>query len=154
MSSQQRASNEQEREAAQSLTAHVAAFITGTYFDDIPAEVLALGKKSILDALACALCGSVAPVSAILRRYARGIGLAVGQSTVIGSSERLPPRFAALVNATAMHADDFDDTYLASPDKIQGLHATAPVLAAVLALGEAERRSGKDVLAACFSTTR
>lgn len=148
MSSQRQSSNEKEREAGQSLTAHVAAFVTETAFEDIPAEILALGKKSILDALACALCGSVAPVSEVMHEYARSIGLKAGKSTVIGSGERLPPRFAALVNGTAMHADDFDDTYLASPDKIQGLHATAPVLAAVMAMGEAGRRSGKDVLTA------
>jgi 2-methylcitrate dehydratase PrpD len=139
----------QNGETQRSLTAHVAEFVTGTSFDDIPAAVLELGKKSILDTFACALCGSIAPVSAIMRRYAGGLGLAGGESVVIGSDERLPPRFAALLNGTAMHADDFDDTYLSSPDKIQGLHATAPVLAAVMAMSEAKRRSGKDLLTAC-----
>lgn len=149
MSSPRRSSDKKEREAEQSLSAHVAEFVAATSFDDIPAEVLELGKKSILDTFACALCGSVAPVSEVMRKYAGGLGLSGGKSTLIGSGERLPPRFAALVNGTAMHADDFDDTYLASPDKIQGLHATAPVLAAVMAMGEPDRRCGKDLLTAC-----
>lgn len=141
--------DEQRNVTQQSLTAHIAEFISSTSFNDIPAEVLELGKKSILDTFACALCGSVAPGSKIVRKYAGNLGLTGGKSTVIGSGERLPPRFAALVNGTAMHADDFDDTYQSSPDKIQGLHATAPVLAAVLAMGEPDRRSGKDLLTAC-----
>jgi len=132
-----------------SLTEHVAGFVCSTTFDDIPPEVLALGRKSVLDTFACALCGSVAPVSEVMRAYTRGLGLAGGTSSVIGTGERLPPRFAALVNGTAMHADDYDDTYQSSPDRIQGLHATAPVLAAVLALAEPAGRSGKDVLTAC-----
>jgi len=136
-------------EAPQSLTAHVAEFATSTTFEDIPGEVVELGKKSILDTLACALCGSVAPVSDIMSKYVAGLGLTGGSAAVIGSDRRLPPRFAALVNSTAMHADDFDDTYLSTPDKIQGLHATAPVLAATMAMGEERHRSGKDLLVAC-----
>lgn len=138
-----------QADARESLTAHVARFVVSTTFADIPEEVIALGKKSILDSLACALSGSVAPGSRIVRDYLGRLGLAAGQSAVIGSDRRLPPRFAALANGTAMHADDFDDTYQASPDKIQGLHATVPVLAAVLAMAEPDGRSGKDVLAAC-----
>ena len=133
----------------QSLTEYVAEFIVSTSFEDIPAEVLELGKKSILDTLACALCGSVTPGSRIVKKYAQGIGFKGGRSTMINSTAKLPPRFAALVNSTAMHADDFDDTYQAAPDKIQGLHATAPVLAAVLATGEPRGLSGKDALTAC-----
>ena len=48
----------------------------------------------------------------------------VGTATVFGTSQRAIPRFAALANATAMHADDYDDTY--HPTR---LHPSAPVLA-------------------------
>ena len=40
-----------------SLTGHVADFIVGTRYEDIPADVLAVGKKSILDGLGLALSG-------------------------------------------------------------------------------------------------
>ncbi len=118
---------------------------------DIPSEVVELGKKSILDSLAVALSGSVAESSTLIRRYLSGLGLHEGPSTVFGSDLRLAPRFAALANGTAMHADDFDDTWQATPDRYQGVHPTAPVLAAVLALAEPAGRPGRDVLIACLA---
>ena len=45
---------------AESLTAYVADFVASTRLADIPAPVLELGKKSILDGLGLALAGSVA----------------------------------------------------------------------------------------------
>jgi 2-methylcitrate dehydratase PrpD len=64
---------------------------------------------------------------------------------------RVPPRFAAFANGTAIHADDYDDTQLAvAKDRVYGLltHPTAPALPAVLAVAERDRRSGKDLLTA------
>ncbi len=137
-------------DSSESLTAHVADFIATTRYADIPAEVVQLGKKSILDALAVALSGSVAECSTLIRRYLTGLGIGEGPSTVFGSNLRLSPRFAALANGAAMHADDFDDTWQATPDRYQGVHPTAPVLAAVLAAAEPAGGSGKDVMTACL----
>jgi 2-methylcitrate dehydratase PrpD len=133
-----------------SLTAHVAEFIVNTRYEDVSKEVIQLTKKSILDTLAVALSGSVAPVGDVIRRYIHQMNCSDRMSTVIGSDIKTSPRFAALANGTSMHADDFDDTYQAAPDKAQGLHATAPALAAVLAVAEPEHRNGKDVLMACL----
>ncbi|MFN7275952.1 MAG: MmgE/PrpD family protein, partial [bacterium] len=55
--------------AAESLTGLVADFIVGTRYEDIPADVLAVGKKSILDGLGLALSGSVAHSGEIVRDY-------------------------------------------------------------------------------------
>ena len=139
------------------LTAHVAAFAASTRIDHIPPEALHLGKKSILDSLATGLSGSVAPVSDVLRRYLGQLGYGQGSSRVIGTDLCLPPRFAALVNGTAMHADDFDDTYQSAPDGPRsryrgrmGVHATGPALASVLAAAEEESRPGSETIAACL----
>jgi 2-methylcitrate dehydratase PrpD len=70
---------------------------------------------------------------------------------VIGSSLRLPARFAAFANGLAIHADDYDDTQLAvAKDRVYGLltHPTAPALPPALALAERERRSGLDMMLA------
>ena len=45
---------------ASSLTAYVADFIVRTRTRDIPADVMHLGKRSILDGIGLALAGSVA----------------------------------------------------------------------------------------------
>jgi 2-methylcitrate dehydratase PrpD len=133
------------------LTSYVASFIAKTRYGNIPAAVRELGKKSILDGLGLALAGSVAKSGALVRRHLTGLGCARGAATVIGSALRLPPRFAAFANGIGVHADDYDDTQLAvAADRVYGLltHPTAPVLPAVLAVAEATRRSGRDLLTA------
>ena len=42
------------------LTSEVATLIRNTIYDDIPEDVIEVGKKPILDGLGLALCGSVA----------------------------------------------------------------------------------------------
>ena len=137
---------------APSLTAYGAEFIVGTRASDIPAEVTHLGKRSILDGIGLALAGSVAESGQLVRKHLRSLGCAATQGgTVIGSSMKLPARFAAFANGVAIHADDYDDTQLAvAKDRVYGLltHPTAPALPPVLALGERDRRSGRDVLTA------
>jgi 2-methylcitrate dehydratase PrpD len=143
----------EQRVAAQprSLTAYVADFITSAKYSDIPKDVVHLGKKSILDGLGLALAGSVAKSGELLRRHLQGLGCAGGGASIIGTSLRVPPRFAAFANGTAIHADDYDDTQLAvAKDRVYGLltHPTAPALPAILALAERDGRSGKDLLTA------
>jgi len=135
----------------ESLTAYVADFISATKHTDIPEQVMQLGKKSILDGLGLALAGSVAKSGEIVRRHLESLACSRGTSTVIGSKLRVPARFAAFANATASHADDYDDTQLAvAKDRVYGLltHPTSPVLPAVLAVAEREGRSGRDLLQA------
>jgi 2-methylcitrate dehydratase PrpD len=141
---------ERAEAGTESLTAYVADFITSTTYADIPKDVVPLGKKSILDGLGLALAGSVAKSGDLVRRHLQGLGC-VGAASVIGSSLRLPARFAAFANGTAVHADDYDDTQLAvAKDRVYGLltHPTAPVLPAVLAVAECDGRSGRDLLRA------
>lgn len=128
--------------AQEPLAAHVAAFASETRHADLPAETARVVKKHILDTLAVGLAGVPAEGSAILRRYVEGLGCG-GKATIFGTAQKALPRFAALANATAMHADDFDDTY--HPTRF---HPTAPVLSAVCAEAEMTGASGADVLAA------
>ncbi len=138
--------------AEKSLTAYVADFIVGARAAAIPADVMHLGKRSILDGIGLALAGAVAESGRIVRRHLQSLGCTSAKgSTVIGTSMRLPARFAAFANGVAMHADDYDDTQLAvAKDRVYGLltHPTAPALPPVLALGERDARSGRDVLTA------
>jgi 2-methylcitrate dehydratase PrpD len=138
--------------AERSLTAYVAQFIVDTRTAQIPADVMHLGKRSILDGIGLALAGNAAESGHIVRAYLRTLGCPVDKgSTVIGSKMKVPARFAAFANGIAIHADDYDDTQLAvAKDRVYGLltHPTAPALPPVLALGERDNRSGLDVLTA------
>jgi 2-methylcitrate dehydratase PrpD len=138
--------------SALSLTTYVAEFITRTRARAIPAEVMHLGKRSILDGIGLALAGNRAESGHIVRSYLKSLGCRTDRGcTVIGTALRASPRFAAFANGIAIHADDYDDTQLAvAKDRVYGLltHPTAPALPPVLALGEAANRSGLDVLTA------
>jgi 2-methylcitrate dehydratase PrpD len=129
------------------LTAYVGKFVTTTTYEQIPQEVVELGKKSILDGLGLALAGSRADTGAISRKYIEQIGACNGRATIVGSAQKTSPRFAALVNGISIHADDFDDTQLAAAkDRVYGLlmHPTVPVLPAIFALAEQRAVSGKE----------
>ena len=135
-----------------SLTAYVARFVVGTKAKQVPREVMHLGKRSILDGLGLALAGNAAESGRIVRTYLKSLGCSTDRGcTVIGTSLRVPARFAAFANGIAIHADDYDDTQLAvAKDRVYGLltHPTAPALPPALALGERDNRSGLDVLTA------
>ena len=133
------------------LTDYVGRFDTTTKYEDIPSQVIELGKKSILDGLGLALAGSMARTGAICRQYLEDLGLFDGKASIIGSARKTSPRFAAFVNAVSIHADDFDDTQLAvAKDRVYGLlvHPTVPVLSATLALAERGAVSGKELMLA------
>src|SRR2546429_95556 len=130
------------------LTKYVSEFIVNTKYQDIPEEVLALGRKSILDGFGLALAGSVSPMGPLIRQYVEKFAAPGSKASVIGTGMKVPTRFAALANGTFIHADDYDDTQLSvAPDRVYGLltHPTVPVLPSVFALAEMNRYTGEDL---------
>jgi 2-methylcitrate dehydratase PrpD len=135
-----------------SITDYVAGFVLSTQSADIPKDVAHLGKRSVLDGIGLALAGAASQTGEVTRKYLKALGfVAEGGSTVIGSSMRIPARFAAFANGISIHADDYDDTQLAvAKDRVYGLltHPTAPALPPALALAERDGRSGADMMLA------
>jgi 2-methylcitrate dehydratase PrpD len=132
-------------EAHSSLTMHVAEFAASSHVSKLPDDVVELGRKSILDGLGLAIAGSVGVSGHIVNDYVRDLGGHHASCSVLGTSLKVPARFAAFANGIAIHADDFDDTQLAmAPNRVYGLlmHPTAPVLAGVLAVAERDGLSG------------
>lgn len=66
---------------------------------------------------------------------------AEGDGTVIGQARRLSATGTALVNGTAAHGEDFDDTFEGGP-----VHAGAVIVPAVLAAAERFGRDGRAAL--------
>ncbi|MGA7327915.1 MAG: MmgE/PrpD family protein [Rhodomicrobium sp.] len=133
------------------VTAEAAEFVVATEFKDLPPELVALGKKHILDAIGLAIAGQQAETGAIVRRYLSELAVLSGPSTIIGTPLKAPPRFAAFANGVAIHADDFDDTQLAvAKDRVYGLltHPTVVTMPPALAMAEALGKSGRDFLLA------
>lgn len=133
------------------LTGYVAEFICTTRLADVPADVVELGKKSILDGLGLALSGNASHCGQLVRRHLAELNLGPGPATVIGTGLKVAPRFAAFANGVGIHADDYDDTQLAvAADRVYGLltHPTAPALPAALAVAEATGASGAAAMLA------
>jgi 2-methylcitrate dehydratase PrpD len=132
-------------------TRAVVEFIDRARFADFPSDAVAIAKRCIVDGLGVLLAGSTQDAGKILHEHVRGTDTR-SESTVLGPAPfRTGAAAAALVNGTAGHALDWDDTQLAtSADRIFGLltHPTIPPLCAALALGERDRVSGKRFLEA------
>ncbi|KUO53689.1 MAG: hypothetical protein APF78_05365 [Sphingomonadales bacterium BRH_c3] len=107
----------------------------------MPVDAIAVAKQCMLDWFAVTLAGVHEDCAAILHDELASTGS--GPCSVIGRPTRLSAHDAALVNGTASHALDYDDV-----NKAIAGHPTVVVLPAVLAVAEAEGRSGRDALAA------
>lgn len=106
----------------------LAAHVTGTGFDALPAATVAATKRDILDTFGCILGGSGAPGIDALFEVADYWG-GREESVVVLRGRRLPAPQAALLNASMGHALDFDDTH----DTAGSIHPGVSVLAAGLA---------------------
>ena len=136
---------------APGLTKSVAEFVVNSKYEDIPAEVIELGKKSILDGFGLSLAGSASVMGPIARKYVQTFGAGEQHASIIGTGMKAHSRLVAFVNGVSIHADDFDDTQLsAAKDRIYGLltHPTVSVLPPAFAICELTRRSGKDFMLA------
>jgi 2-methylcitrate dehydratase PrpD len=132
-------------------TAAVADFIERARFSEFPDEAVVTAKRCIIDGLAVMTAGSTQDAGRILQEQVAGTDTRT-VATVFGPRPfKSGSASAALVNGTAGHALDWDDTQLAtSADRIFGLltHPTMPPLVATLAIGEPRRISGAKFLEA------
>src|SRR2546422_7390653 len=123
-------------------TARLAEFVVKTTLRECPDGAITQVRRAALDTLGVMLAGAAEPAAASVRAVVRAEG-STPLCTVVGTSLRTAPTWAALANGTAGHAHDFDDTNFA----LMG-HPSAPLLAAALAAGEAEMADGGAVVLA------
>lgn len=129
---------EQDAQTGEGLARFVAA-AAGQPLDPQASEV---ARRGVLDWLGVALAGSREPAGRIIADV-HGELVGAAQATLVGLPARTTALQAALVNGTAGHALDLDDTHLSS-----AVHATATILPAALAVAEAQRSSADDLLRA------
>ncbi len=120
----------------------LAHFLVSTSFEDIPEEMAQKAARHLLDTVGAGLAGALAPETVLLTRTLRLSGEGAGAVPLWGQGETMPPVSAALVNGTAAHAFELDDTGGCD-------HSGAVVVPAVLgAVAMAGRPvSGREVLA-------
>lgn len=143
---------DKEGGVAEDVTAAIAEFAGSVPSADISQGVIERAKIHILDSLGLALAGSVSDAARIVRDDIAAQGFAGPGTAVIGTAMSAPPRFAAFANATAIHADNFDDTTpQLRAERTGGIHASGAVLPVVLALGQSGGASGLEILQAYLS---
>src|SRR5258706_16385591 len=140
-----------EKAAIKGTTDALTAFITKTTLASMPADVVAQGKRCLVDGFGVVLAGSTVKGSAIVRGYVRSLA-AKKEATGIGAAGLMTSAsHAALLNAASGHAMDYDDTQLSTtPDRTFGLltHPTVPALSAAPAVAERKHASGGAFLEA------
>lgn len=124
------------------LARRLAERVCAVREEELPPEVVRACRVAVLDTVGVALAGSLEEAPRILERVL-GLGSDEGPCLLFGSARRVRPLEAALVNGTAAHALDFDNTA-----KSLGGHVSAVMVPALLAAAEAHGSSGREVLLA------
>jgi 2-methylcitrate dehydratase PrpD len=133
-------------QAAAGITAEIASFICDTDPASIPRAARDVARGAILDTIGVALAGASEPAARAVRELAApadGPASADGSGsvTLLGCARRATALDAALVNGTAAHALDYDDTHAS----VRG-HPSAPIVPAALAAAELSGASGGQLV--------
>jgi 2-methylcitrate dehydratase PrpD len=108
----------------------------------IPERIYARTVLCIKDTVGVALAARTLGVGTAASQVALGSGDAE-RASVWGSGRGASAEDAAFANGTLAHALDFDDTHAAAI-----MHSSAVIVPAALALGEAQKLSGREIVAA------
>lgn len=114
--------------------------IHGLRFEDLPAEALRWARIGILDTVGVLLAGSTHENVSILKA---ALAPGAGPCLVFGSALRCGPLDAAMINGTAAHVLDYDDSH----SNLHG-HASVAVLPALFAAAELKGCSGRELIRA------
>lgn len=121
----------------QTVSARLADWAVETRDAKLPAEVADMATRLVLDVAGlCIAARNEDYVAATIAATEEG-----GSCTTFGHAGERNMYDAALVNGTAAHGEDFDDTFEGGP-----IHSGAVVIPAVLAACEKFGRSGEDAI--------
>ena len=134
------------RQAPRNGEVALCGFVADLTFEAIPPRVIQFAKGLLIDWLGSALAGKGAPQVEAIERFAAAMGPADGPSTIVTSRRKTSPYFAAMVNAAASHVVEQDDVHNGSV-----FHPATVIFPPVLAVAEAERKSGREILTAAIA---
>lgn len=124
------------------LVTQLVGYAEASDFSRLPAEAVRDCKRRIIDTFACAVGALDEPLCRMARQHAqRFIGSPASTSTVWGCDWKSTAEAAAFANGTMLRFLDISDMYRTK----SGGHPS-DVIAAVLAVAEAEGASGKETI--------
>ena len=121
--------------------AALSSFAVETPSKRIPPAAILRARHALIDALGVTIAGSVEPVSKIVAQHVAATSR--GSATVIIGGAHAAAADAALANASAGHALDFDDSSF-----VLGGHPTVVLMPALLAIAEESGKGGREILEA------
>lgn len=119
------------------LTRRLAEHVAGIAFDDLPSEAIDTVKRGAIDCIGVLFAGRDEAVVQLLL----GVISSGTEANLLVDRGRAGSADAALVNAAAAHALDYDDTGLDG-------HPSVALVPTVFAEGERLRAPGKELIAA------
>jgi len=121
----------------------LADFSANLKFEQLPADVVEESKRLLIDSIGCGLGGLSHSKGTIGVDYARlmGAGAPGAQASILGTADKVSTVAAAFANGELINALDFDA--ILPPG-----HVSPYVIPGALAVGEAGRVSGKEMLTA------
>lgn len=122
-----------------SITDKVVRHCSDSAFSKLPAHVVERTKMIIFDEVCCAIVGRELASGDLIAKYVMAEG-GRPESTILGTSMKVPAALAALANGTAGHADEYDGTHVTDG------HPGAAIVAASLAIAELYRSTGAELI--------
>jgi 2-methylcitrate dehydratase PrpD len=127
-------------------TQALAEFAAGLRFDAIPAAVIRRTEDLFLDWFGSALGGKGARPVESIASFIEAMGPAEGASEILIHRRGSSPLVAAIANAAASHFAEQDDVHNGSV-----FHPATVVFPPALAVAQALRKSGRELLTACVA---
>jgi aconitate decarboxylase len=124
-----------------SLTESLSHFVADPQFGALPDSATRIARTGFIDTIATLLAGRDEPVVQIARRFVAARRSAAQEARLLLGPEMAAAADAALINATAAHALDYDDVAI-------GGHPSTVLVPAILAEGQCLGASGADALRA------
>lgn len=130
--------------AGPALAERLAIYADALSYTDLGAETVEIAKSHLVDSLGCAIAAFDEPPVRICRDVA-GTSPS-GAATIIGTPYRTTPDLATFVNGAALRYLDLNDVYVGLKAGEAG-HPSDNITAC-LAMAEAEKASGRDLITA------
>jgi 2-methylcitrate dehydratase PrpD len=135
-------STESKLDSSRTIVYQLARFVDRIDLKTTPPAVIDEARRCVLDTLGVIIAGQHSPVAQAALRHALQ-SFAPGEASLPGLQHRVSALAAALVNGTAAHALDFDDTSYTGI-----MHGSAVVLPAALAMAQSHSADGEKLLEA------
>jgi len=123
-------------------TRKLVNFVSRLQYSDLPPAAVTAAKARVLSTLAVSLAAHDFEPVRIVRRLAPRVGEGPAAG-IVGSPLKTTPEMAAFINSTMVRCLDMSDSYV-----MAAVSHPADAFPAILAIAEAERLGGRDLLLA------